>query len=66
MICIKQISLITSILIGPLPLLMFVCMILQNGIVDGDNDAEGRRQYIKAGKPKVVNHRIYDPNKLEE
>ena len=24
----------------------------------GDNDAEGRRQYIKAGKPKVVNHRM--------
>ena len=32
----------------------------------GDNDAEGRRQYVRAGKPKIPNHRIYDPNKPEE
>ena len=32
----------------------------------GDNDAEGRRQYIRAGKPKIPNHRIYDPNKPDE
>ena len=32
----------------------------------GDDDAEGRRQYVRAGKPKVVNHRLYDPNKLDE
>ena len=32
----------------------------------GDNDAEGRRQYVRAGKPKIPNHRIYDPNKPDE
>ena len=32
----------------------------------GDNDVEGRRQYVRAGKPKVPNHRIYDPNKPDE
>ena len=32
----------------------------------GDDDAEGRRQYVRAGKPKIPNHRLYDPNKPEE
>ena len=32
----------------------------------GDDDAEGRRQYVRAGKPKIPNHRIYDPNKPDE
>ena len=32
----------------------------------GDNNAEGRRQYVRAGKPKIPNHRIYDPNKPDE
>ena len=32
----------------------------------GDNDAEGRRQYVRAEKPKIPNHRIYDPNKPDE
>ena len=32
----------------------------------GDNDAEGRRQYVRAAKPKIPNHRIYDPNKPDE
>ena len=32
----------------------------------GDNDAEGRRQYVRLGKPKIPNHRIYDPNKPDE
>ena len=32
----------------------------------GDNDAEGRRQYVRLGKPKIPNHRIYNPNKPDE
>ena len=32
----------------------------------GDNDADGRRQYVKLAKPKIPNHRIYDPNKPYE
>ena len=32
----------------------------------GDLDKDGVRQYIRAEKPKIVNHRIYDPNKPEE
>ena len=32
----------------------------------GDDDAEGRRQYVRLGKPKIPNHRIYDPNKTDE
>ena len=32
----------------------------------GDNDADGRRQYVRLGKPKIPNHRIYDPNKPDE
>ena len=32
----------------------------------GDSNVEGRRQYVRARRPKVVNHRIYDPNKLDE
>ena len=32
----------------------------------GDDDAEGRRQYVRAGKPKIPNHRLYHPNKPEE
>ena len=32
----------------------------------GDNDAEGRRQYVRLGKPKIPNHRIYDSNKPDE
>ena len=27
---------------------------------------EGRRQYVRVGKPKIPNHRIYDPNKPDE
>lgn len=34
MTCIKQISLITSIQIGQIPSVMFICMILSNGIVE--------------------------------
>ena len=32
----------------------------------GDLDKDGVRQYIRAEKPKIVNHRIYDPNKPDE
>ena len=32
----------------------------------GDDDSDGRRQYVRFGKPKIPNHRIYDPNKPDE
>ena len=32
----------------------------------GNDDANGRRQYVKLQKPRIPNHRIYDPNNPEE
>ena len=32
----------------------------------GNDDADGRRQYVKLQKPRIPNHRIYDPNNPEE
>ena len=32
----------------------------------GNNDTDGRRQYVSLEKPKIPNHRIYDPNKPDE
>ena len=31
----------------------------------GNNDADGRRQYVKLARPKIPNHRIYDPDERE-
>ena len=54
MICMKQTSLITFIQISQLLLLMLACLILYRR---GDNDADGRRQYVKL--VKIPHHRIY-------
>ena len=32
----------------------------------GDYDKDGIRQYVIVEKPRVINHRIYDPNKPDE
>jgi len=32
----------------------------------GDNHEDGTRQYVRLQKPRITNHRIYDPNKPEE
>ena len=32
----------------------------------GNNNVDIRRQYVKLKKPKIPNHRIYDPNKPDE
>ena len=37
-------------------------MTLSNTTVK-ETEKDGERQYVKLEKPKIVNHRIYDPNK---
>ena len=32
----------------------------------GNDDTNGRRQYVRLEKPRIPNHRIYDPNKPDE
>ena len=34
--------------------------------VKTDTDASGNRQYRKLMKPKIVNHKLFDPNKPEQ
>ena len=66
MTCTKQISSITFIKNQPASL-GHVCLCdFVKWYRRVDNDVEGRRQYVRAGKPKLPNHRIYDPNKLDE
>ena len=62
MICTKLTSSITFTQIGHLLLLIFVSLISSSGTVE----VMMRRQYVRVGKPKIPNHRIYDPNKPNE